>query len=85
MKKGDVAKVFWSGRSQAIRLPKQYRLACREVRIRKVGDRLVIEPPRVALDARGWPVGFWAVFGKADEAFDVGDRALPHERPDPLR
>lgn len=85
MKKGDVAKVFWSGRSQAIRLPKEYRLACREVRIRKDGDRLVIEPPKVTLDAKGWPVGFFSVFGKVDESFDVGDRARPHERPDPLR
>ena len=84
-KKGDVAKVFWSGRSQAIRLPKKYRLACREVRIRMEGDSLVIEPPRTALDARGWPIDFWALFGKVDESFDVGDRSQPHERPDPLR
>jgi antitoxin VapB len=85
MKKGDVAKVFWSGRSQAIRLPKKYRLACREVRIQKEGDRLVIEPPATALDERGWPVGFWSIFGKVDESFDVGDRAQRHERSDPLR
>lgn len=85
MKKTDTAKVFWSGRSQAIRLPKQYRLACREVRIRKDGARIVIEPPKVVLDARGWPVGFWAIFGGVDESFDVGDRAVRHERPDPLR
>src|SRR5206468_559642 len=28
-----IAKVFWSGRSQAIRLPKDFRLSAREVRI----------------------------------------------------
>ena len=84
-KKSDVAKVFWSGRSQAIRLPKKYRLACREVRIRKEGDRLVIDPPKTALDAKGWPIGFWDLFGAVDEQFDVGDRAQVHEREDPLK
>jgi antitoxin VapB len=85
MKKGDVAKVFWSGRSQAIRLPKKFRLACREVRIQKEGTRLVIEPPQSPLDAHGWPVSFWSIFGELDESFDVGDRSRPHERSDPLR
>lgn len=40
----DKAKVFWSGRSQAVRLPKNYRFDCDEVRIRRVGSSLVLEP-----------------------------------------
>lgn len=40
----DIAKVFWSGRSQAVRLPKQYRFECDEVRIRRVGNAVVLEP-----------------------------------------
>ncbi len=39
-----VARVFWSGRSQAIRLPKEFRFDTREVRIRRHGASLVIEP-----------------------------------------
>ena len=40
----DTAKVFWSGRSQAVRLPKEYRLDTDEVRIRRHGAALVLEP-----------------------------------------
>jgi len=35
MERGDRARVFWSGRSQAVRLPKDYRFAGKEVRIRR--------------------------------------------------
>ena len=38
------AKLFWSGNSQAIRLPKIFRLESSEVRIKKQGNRLIIEP-----------------------------------------
>lgn len=38
------AKVFWSGRSQAVRLPKAFRLDAREVRIRRHGAAVVLEP-----------------------------------------
>jgi len=41
---GDIAKVFWSGRSQAVRLPKEFRFDAREVRIRKEGDSVILEP-----------------------------------------
>ena len=30
----DTAKIFWSGRSQAVRLPKEFRVDEQEVRIR---------------------------------------------------
>ena len=39
-----VAKVFWSGRSQAIRLPKEYRFDTDEVRVRRHGASVVLEP-----------------------------------------
>ena len=57
------AKVFWSGRSQAVRLPKEFRLETNEVRIRKQGDALVLEPI-----AKDWS---WlqAVQGSLDEEF----------------
>jgi antitoxin VapB len=37
-------KVFWSGRSQAVRLPKEFRLECDEVRIRRHGAAVILEP-----------------------------------------
>jgi len=39
-----VAKVFMSGRSQAVRLPKEFRLPGKEVRIRRVEGGLLLEP-----------------------------------------
>lgn len=44
MKRSDRAKVFWSGRSQAVRLPKEYRFDGNEVRIRRRGDAVILEP-----------------------------------------
>ena len=38
------AKVFWSGRSQAVRLPKQFRFDADEVRIRREGNTVILEP-----------------------------------------
>lgn len=38
------AKLFWSGRSQAVRLPKEFRMDGEEVRIRKQGTSVVLEP-----------------------------------------
>ena len=40
----QTAKLFWSGRSQAVRLPKEFRLAGNEVRIRKQGAAVILEP-----------------------------------------
>jgi len=36
------AKVFWSGRSQAIRLPKEFRVATDEVSIKRRGNTLIL-------------------------------------------
>ena len=38
------AKLFQTGRSQAVRLPKEFRFTGKEVRIRKVGNGVVLEP-----------------------------------------
>ena len=39
----DKAKVFWSGRSQAVRLPNKYRFETSEVSIRREGRAVVLE------------------------------------------
>ena len=38
------AKIFWTGRSQAVRLPKEFRFDTEEVRIRRDGDAVILEP-----------------------------------------
>jgi len=42
--KRDVAKVFRTGRSQAVRIPKAYRFECAEVFIEREGDRVILTP-----------------------------------------
>ena len=44
MDRADRAKIFWSGRSQAVRLPKEYRFNGSEVRIRRRGKAVILEP-----------------------------------------
>jgi antitoxin VapB len=38
------AKIFWSGRSQAVRLPKDFRFDGDVVRIRRHGRAVILEP-----------------------------------------
>ena len=37
-------KLFTHGRSQAVRLPKEFRFEGKEVQISKIGDRVILEP-----------------------------------------
>jgi antitoxin VapB len=45
MKVAKTAKVFWSGRSQSVRLPKEFRFKSDEVRIRRHGNAVILESP----------------------------------------
>jgi antitoxin VapB len=38
------AKLFWNGRSQAVRLPKEFRFAGDRVRVTRMGEGILIEP-----------------------------------------
>ena len=40
----QTAKLFWSGRSQAVRLPKEFRLPGEHVRIRRHGNAVILDP-----------------------------------------
>lgn len=74
----ETAKLFWSGRSQAVRLPKEYRLDVDEVRIRRRGAALILEPV-----PRDWA---WldALVGQldADAAQAAREAAPQQERPE---
>ncbi len=49
----ETAKIFMTGRSQAVRLPKRYRFSGTEVTIRKEGDNVILSPisRKAALEA----------------------------------
>ena len=73
----ETAKVFWSGRSQAVRLPKNFRFAGDEVRIRRQGAAVVLEPV-----ANDWA---WldAMTGPLDADFEAAldERLADQQRP----
>lgn len=52
MSDSGVAKIFMHGRSQAVRLPKEFRLPGTEVRVRRHGVGILLEP--VAFDVDAW-------------------------------
>jgi antitoxin VapB len=79
-----VARVFWSGRSQAIRLPKEFRVEEKDLLISRRGKKLVLEPRAQPVDDKGWPKSFWKLFGTLPEDFDIGPRNQPAERDSPL-
>ena len=60
---GKRAKVFWSGRSQAVRLPKEFRFDTDTVLVRRDGDSLILEPADV------WPEGYVESFAGIPEDF----------------
>lgn len=72
----ETAKIFWSGRSQAVRLPKDFRFDADEVRIRKHGNAVILEP--MADDWR------WldAIVSALDEDFmaAINEQPGPQER-----
>ena len=48
------AKLFKHGRSQAVRLPKEFRMPGTEVRVRRIGRGVLLEPMGVPFDVQGW-------------------------------
>ena len=49
------AKLFMHGRSQAVRLPKEFRFEGTEVRVSKVGAKVILEPLcKKPFDAAAW-------------------------------
>ncbi|MBM7070382.1 antitoxin [Actibacterium sp. 188UL27-1] len=48
----QVAKVFKSGNSQAVRLPKEFRFSVEEVEVTREGDAIILRPHSES--KRGW-------------------------------
>jgi antitoxin VapB len=57
------AKLFQHGRSQAVRLPKEFRLPGTEVHVRRVGRGVLLEPIEEPFDVKSW-------FAKLDQYLD---------------
>ncbi len=54
VEKQPTAKLFMHGRSQAVRLPKEFRFEGKEVRVSRIGDKVILEPmetPPIDTDA----------------------------------
>jgi antitoxin VapB len=61
--KGKRAKVFWTGRSQAVRLPKEFRFDNDTVLVRREGDAVILEP------VNEWPQGYVESFSGVPDDF----------------
>jgi antitoxin VapB len=71
MPKADIAKLFQNGRSQAVRLPREFRFEGDRVRIRRVGQGVLLEP--LIQDPKEW-------FRKLDE---FNSESFPSDRQQP--
>ncbi len=72
------AKVFTTGRSQAVRLPKEFRFSTKEVTIERQGDAVVLRPKIQSKDE------WWANMEKILASFEgmeeiERDNSLPRE------
>lgn len=70
------AKIFMHGRSQAVRLPKEFRLPGKEVRVTRIGRGVLLEPIDEPFDVDAW----WAEMDRLREL--AGGTFLPEGRPE---
>ena len=65
-----ISKVFINGNSQAIRIPKEFRINSNEVKIIKEGEKLIIMPitPR-----KGWDEAFKKMRKNGDDKLLIDD------------
>jgi antitoxin VapB len=73
----STAKLFMHGRSQAVRLPKEFRFEGTEVRVSKVGDKVILEP------LKKQPIDFESFWAELDAmgAADFLPDGIPDEPP----
>jgi len=61
--KQQTASIFWTGRSQAVRLPKEFRFEGDSVLVRREGSAVILEPNQA------WPEGYVESFAGVPEDF----------------
>lgn len=69
------AKIFMHGRSQAVRLPKEFRLPGKEVRVTRVGRSVLLEPIDEPFDYDAWRA-------ELDRLVEAAGGFLPEGRPE---
>lgn len=69
------AKLFTHGRSQAVRLPNDVRFGGEEVRVTRVGDKVILEP----LESAGMP---WALIDQTGDSPFMPDGRQQPDMPD---
>jgi antitoxin VapB len=73
-----ITTLFFNGRSQAVRLPKEMRLPGKEVTIRQLGDGVFIEP----VISQTWPEGYFEGIQITDAAFTRPPQGATPPSPD---
>lgn len=63
------ARLFWNGRSQAVRLPKEFRFDGDEVGIRREGETVVLEP----IKKQRWPESYWSWVDEHQDGLELGE------------
>jgi antitoxin VapB len=63
----QTAKLFQNGRSQAVRLPKAFRMSGKEVKISKQGNKIILEPIETS-----WESWFEAINQFSDDYMSDG-------------
>lgn len=78
------AKLFMHGRSQAVRLPKEFRFEGTEVHVSRVGDKVILEP---VAEKQVDPDAVWAAIDALGGAAFLDGVAPddPPAAPDPRR
>lgn len=68
------ARVFTTGRSQAVRLPKEFRFDTDTVLVHREGNAVILEP------SREWPVGYVESFTGVPDDFARPTQGRPEKR-----
>ena len=72
-----VAKLFMNGRSQAVRLPKEFRFEGTEVLVHREGDAVILTPIQKA----AWPKGYWQRLARLRRGLDLAELQRPPDPP----
>jgi len=68
------ASVFWTGRSQAIRLPKEFRFNGDTVLVHREGNTVILEP------SQEWPEGYVESFAGLSDDFERPPQGVIEKR-----
>lgn len=68
------ASIFWTGRSQAVRLPKEFRFSGDTVLVRREGSAVILEP------SHDWPEGYVDSFAGVPDDFTRPSQGVVEKR-----